>query len=438
MKLILYKNNPSNSITFNNKNISIYLCGPTVYNHIHIGNARPIIIFDVLNRLLRSLGYNVNFLHNITDIDDKIIIKSNEENISESELSNFYYLEYIKILNNLNIALNLIRIEKVTTNIDSIIEYVDIIYRKNFAYEISGDIYFDTSKIVDYGLLSGRSESDSLAENSRLKNNQLKKNLSDFVLWKKTNVGLNWKSPWSNGRPGWHTECSCLINKYLGKQIDIHGGGIDLKFPHHENENAQNIAINDMPLSKVWMHIGHLNSNDEKMSKSLNNFYLVKDLLDKYDSNTIRWFFYQTSYSNPLNFSLVLLDKAKSEIEKVLYSLNVVKSYLILEKKFKTIKKVDVSFLSSLCDNFNFPNQISFILKTINALNSMLHKNIDSQTNKLYFNTIECLRILGIEIKNIHTKKNIEILLEWNKQKNNSNFEISDKLRKRLLDKKLL
>lgn len=436
MKLTLYINNDNKHLTFNNSNISMYLCGPTVYNDIHIGNARPIIIFDVLNKLLKALNYKVNFLHNITDIDDKIIAKAIAENKSEMDLSNFYYLEYLKILKKLNIKTNF-RIEKVTDNIYSIIDYIESIYKNGFAYDVSGDVYFDTSKIKDYGFLSGRITQNNF-ENSRVDKNYFKKNQNDFVLWKKTTIGLYWSSSWSNGRPGWHTECSCLIDKYLGKQIDIHGGGIDLKFPHHENENAQNIAVNDIPISKVWLHIGHLNLNNEKMSKSENNFYLVKDVLNLHTSNTIRWFFYQTSYSNPLNFSWDLLDKSKNEVEKILYNLNIIKSHLIIKNKLDTINNVDYKFLFPMYNNLNFPNQLSKILNELNNLNSMLNKNVNSKMNKSYFNIIYCLNILGIKIVNIHTKKNIELLLEWNKQKNRNNFMVSDKLRKRLLIKKLL
>lgn len=436
MKLTLYINNKNKYLKFNNPNISMYLCGPTVYNDIHIGNARPIIIFDVLNKLLKILNYKVNFLHNITDIDDKIIIKANEENKSEMELSNFYFLEYIKVLKKLNIRMDF-KIEKVTDNINSIIDYIGLIYKNGFSYEVFGDVYFDTSKVKKYGSLSGRIEKNSY-QNSRIEKNDLKNNKNDFVLWKKTTSGLYWSSPWSNGRPGWHTECSCLISKYLGKQIDIHGGGIDLKFPHHENENAQNIAVNNISLSKVWLHIGHLNLNNEKMSKSKNNFYLVKDILNLYSSNAIRWFFYKTSYSNPLDFSWELLEQSKNEIEKILYNLNIIKSYLIIKNKFLLVKKIDFAFLSSICDNLNFPNQLTKILKEVNSLNSMLNRFATSKMNKSYFNIIHCLNILGIEIINVHTKKNVELLLEWNKQKNRNNFAISDKLRKRLLAKKLL
>lgn len=414
----------------------MYLCGPTVYNDIHIGNARPIIIFDVLNKLLKALNYKVNFLHNITDIDDKIIAKANEKNESESTISNFYYLEYMKILKRLNIATNF-KIKKVTDNIYSIIDYIELIYKNGFAYDVSGDVYFDTSKVKDYGLLSGRDNQTS-QNNSRIDKNDFKKNQNDFVLWKKTTNGLYWSSTWSNGRPGWHTECSCLINKYLGKQIDIHGGGIDLKFPHHENENAQNIAVNHIPICKVWLHIGHLNVNNEKMSKSENNFHLVKDVLSLYSSNAIRWFFYQTSYSNPLDFSWEILEKSKNEIEKILYNLNIIKSHLIIKNKYRIINNVNFLLLAPLCNNLNFPNQISMILKEINNLNSALNKNLNSKSNKSYFNIIYCLNLLGIKIVNIHTKKNIELLLEWNKQKNRNNYIVSDKLRKRLFTKKLL
>lgn len=437
MKFKIINNINKEPITFNSKQITMYLCGPTVYNHVHIGNIRPIITFDVLNRLLLTLGYKVNFVHNITDIDDKIIKQAILEKKLETEISNFYYHQYLQILKQLNVDFKKIHIYKVTDNIDSIINYIDEIVKKDFAYESNGDIYFSIQKITNYGHLSNKTL-DELLIGARVQVNSEKKNENDFVLWKKTKEGITWKSSWSNGRPGWHTECSCLINKYIGKQVDIHGGGIDLKFPHHENENAQNIAINNKELAKSWLHVGHLTIMEEKMSKSLNNFILAKDLLQQNDANSIRWFFYKTVYSNPINYSSELIKDASNEINSIINNLNVFKSYLYINKSFKLNNKKYYDCLSNLIDNLNFPNHISLILQLLKEANLLLRNKQWKELNVLYNKIFFSLSILGIEMKNIHTKKNIELLLEWNKEKNKNNFKLSDKLREKLLIKKLI
>lgn len=420
------------------KTLNIYVCGPTVYNHVHLGNIRPIIAFDVLNRTLKELGYEVNFVHNITDIDDKIIKKAKEENKSELEISSFYTGKYFDILDKLNIDKSNISFPKVSENIKNIIEYIELLVNKGFAYFIDGDVYFRTSKIKDYGKVSGM-QIDELEDGSRIDQNNKKENVKDFTLWKKTDVGLNWETKYSNGRPGWHTECAVLINKYFNQQANIHGGGVDLKFPHHENENAQNIAINNKPIAKLWMHVGHLNIDNTKMSKSLNNFVLAKDLLEKFNSNTIRWFFYQTSYSNPINYTYDLLTKLESEVESIINSLNSFKSYCILNNEFNENLNFDKYFLNSLLDDLNFPNTISFIAEKIKEANLLLRKKEYKQLNNLYFNIKYLLtNILGLQIKDIHSKENIEILLEWNKLKNDKKFDEADKKREILIKQKLI
>ncbi|MDE6429472.1 MAG: cysteine--tRNA ligase, partial [Malacoplasma sp.] len=300
MKLYDYISQQNVEVSSANKTVKIYVCGPTVYNHVHIGNLRPIITFDVLNRLLIELGYKVIFIHNITDIDDKIINKALQEQKSELEIAEFYEKKYLDILDNLSIYKKNMLFPKVSTHIKDIENYIQKIMDNNFGYFKNGDVYFDTLKSDKYGTISNKKIDDLLiGQKSQL--NFKKNNSQDFVLWKKTNIGLNWDTQFSKGRPGWHTECSCLINKYLGIQTDIHGGGVDLKFPHHENENIQNIAVTGKTLARIWMHVGHLNINNEKMSKSLQNFILAKDILKTESANTIRWFFYQTNFTNPLN-----------------------------------------------------------------------------------------------------------------------------------------
>lgn len=417
------------------KTVRIYVCGPTVYNDVHIGNIRPIIIFDVLNRLLLKLGYSVKFVHNITDIDDKIINKAIEENKNELDVSKYYMEQYFEVLKKLGISTNII-FPKISDNIVNIISYINEIIKKGYAYISDGDVYFRTSKINDYGLISGMLI-DALEDDSRV-SYEKKENKNDFALWKKTDIGIKWKANFSEGRPGWHTECAVLIKKYFGDQADIHGGGVDLKFPHHENENAQNIAINNKNIAKLWMHIGHLNVDNTKMSKSLNNFILAKDILSKYDANAVRWFFYQTSYTNPINFTEELMVNIAQNINYIIHSLNIFKSYCIVNNQ-KIDSTFDNSYLEILSDDLNLPNTISFINEKVKEANVFLRQNKYQQLSLIYYNLYVLLtEILGIKIINIHTYKNIEILLEWNKLKNEKKFNEADKKRKILIEKKLI
>ena len=258
--------------SLSNKNIEVtepitmYCCGPTVYNDVHVGNIRPIITFDVLNRYFLFFKKQVKFVHNITDIDDKIIKTAKQNNENELELSNRYYLRYVNILKLLNIDTNMI-MPKVSENLNGLISYIQELINSKHAYVSNGDVYFDVKSIDNYGCVSHQ-KIDELISGVRIENSSNKKSNLDFALWKKTTEGINWDSPWSKGRPGWHSECSYFINKYFGKQVEIHGGGVDLKFPHHENENAQNLAISHLNIAKIWMHVGHININNKKMAKS--------------------------------------------------------------------------------------------------------------------------------------------------------------------------
>lgn len=417
------------------KDVRIYVCGPTVYNDVHIGNIRPIIVFDVFNRLLLKLGYSVKFVHNITDIDDKIINKAIEEKKNELDVSQYYMEQYFVILKKLGISTNII-FPKVSENIDNIITYIEEIIKKGYAYSADGDVYFKTSKIKDYGLISGMNIGE--LENGSRVSHEKKENKNDFALWKKTDVGIKWETNFSEGRPGWHTECAVLIRKYFVDQADIHGGGVDLKFPHHENENAQNIAVNNKNIARLWMHVGHLNIDNNKMSKSLNNFILAKDLLAKYDANAIRWFFYQTSYTNPINFTEDLITNMSQDINYIIHSLNIFKSYCLINNQ-KIEENFDFSYLEILSDDLNLPNTVSLINEKVKEGNVFLRKNKYQQLSSIYYNLYILLTdVLGIQIHNIHTPKNIEILLEWNKLKNEKKFDEADKKRKILIEKKLI
>lgn len=439
MKIYEHISKQKENVSADNKNVKMYVCGPTVYNHVHIGNIRPIITFDVLNRLLLTLGYNVKFIHNITDIDDKIITKASQENKTESEISSYYCDQYMKILDELNIFKNNMIFPKVSENISEMEQYIKKILDNGYAYLSDGDVYFRTSKVLDYGIISNKNIDDLETGEKSIDNNK-KENEKDFVLWKKTNIGLNWETSFSKGRPGWHTECACLINKYFKDQADIHGGGVDLKFPHHENENAQNIAINNLPISRIWMHVGHLNVDNQKMAKSLNNFILAKDMLNDFDSNAIRWFFYQTNYTNPINYSVNNIKNAKDNIEYIINTLNIFKSYLIIENQFKYNFDFDKkTFLKELEESFSLPNTVSLINDYLKKGQNLLRQKKYEQLNEIYYNIYYLLvNILGIKIPNIHNQENIDSLLEWNKLKQDKNFIEADIKRNELIEKKLI
>lgn len=297
--------------------VKIYVCGPTVYNYFHIGNARPFVVFDTLRRYLEYIGYKVNFVQNFTDVDDKIINRAKEEGLSPSEVSEKYILEYFKDAASLNVRLATVH-PKVTENIEQIIDFVKGLVEKGFAYEINGDVYFNTRNFQGYGKLS-KQNIEELESGCRVELGEIKKDPLDFVLWKrrKSEDEIAWESPWGMGRPGWHIECSTMSKRYLGDTIDIHAGGQDLTFPHHENEIAQSEANNGVPFAKYWMHNGYITIDDEKMSKSKGNFFTVRDILEEYDGEVIRYFLLSAHYRNPINFSDTLMEQAKNSLARM-------------------------------------------------------------------------------------------------------------------------
>ena len=302
--------------------VKMYVCGPTVYNLIHIGNARPMIIFDTFRRYLEYKGYDVNYVSNFTDVDDKIIKKAIEEGTTAEEISQRYIKECKKDMHDLNI-------EPATTHplatqeIDGMIEMIKTLIDKGYAYDADGTVYYRTRKFKDYGKLSKKNIDDLEAGHRDIKvaGEESKEDPLDFVLWKPKKEGEpSWPSPWSDGRPGWHIECSVMSKKYLGDEIDIHAGGEDLIFPHHENEIAQSEAANGCEFSKYWMHNGFLNINNKKMSKSLGNFFTVRDISEKYDLQVLRFFMLSAHYRSPLNFSDDLMESAKNGLERIITS----------------------------------------------------------------------------------------------------------------------
>ncbi|MFA5481100.1 MAG: cysteine--tRNA ligase, partial [Bacilli bacterium] len=296
--------------------VSIYVCGPTVYGNPHIGNMRPVVVFDVLRRLFEYLGFKVVFVSNFTDVDDKIINRALEEKVSESVLSSRYIEAFKKVTQEIN-ALAPSIAPKVTDYIPEIIRYIEDLIEKQAAYVVDGDVFFRISAIKNYGELSNINI-DDLISGSRIEENSKKESPLDFVLWKKTETGISWESRWSRGRPGWHTECCVMINSlFPNGRIDIHGGGFDLKFPHHENEIAQSKAHNNNSIATFWMHNGFINFGEDKMSKSLGNVILAKDAVKTYGANAIRLILLGTYYRSPLTFTDQVIDAAKNELERI-------------------------------------------------------------------------------------------------------------------------
>ncbi|MDO5398177.1 MAG: cysteine--tRNA ligase [bacterium] len=297
-------------------NVKMYSCGPTVYDYFHIGNARPFIIFDTMRRYLEYRGYKVTFVQNFTDIDDKMIKRANAEGITVKELGERFIKEYFDDSHALGIHEASVH-PKATENIDAIIDIVKKLVDKGYAYEVNGNVYFSTKMFGEYGKLSKQPLED-LEAGARIDISDEKKDAMDFALWKAQKPGEPaWESPWGMGRPGWHIECSAMANKYLGETIDIHSGGQDLIFPHHENEIAQSECANGKPFANYWMHNGYINIDNKKMSKSLGNFFTVRDIRKKYESEVIRYFMLSAHYRNPINFADTLMEQAKSSVERV-------------------------------------------------------------------------------------------------------------------------
>ncbi len=404
-----------------NDRTSMYVCGPTVYSEPHIGNMRPIIVFDILAKVL-SLKGEVNFVHNITDVDDKIINKAIELNITEKEVSEKYYNSYLKLLERLNIN-SISKMPKVTENIDGIISFIEKLIGSGNAYESNGSVYFDVDSYESYGNLLG-SQLDDLIE---IEENSDKKNSKDFALWKKTTTGVNWKSPWSEGRPGWHTECSFFINEFFGNDgLDIHGGGIDLRFPHHINEMAQyECACSKVNTANVWSYVGHINMGDEKMSKSLGNVISASDFIEQHGTNTLKMIMFQTKNIKPISLNDDVIENSKKVISKIF---NAIKKGLLTLATSTDIKIEDAKpsekFISILENNLDIVNAITQILDEVKIINS------NAIENKIVLEElIANLKLLGLSFEINYNKINEKML----KAKTESDYDTLDKLREELV-----
>ncbi len=422
--------------------VSMYVCGPTVYDHPHIGNARPLIVFDLVYRFLTALGYQVNYVSNYTDIDDKIINKAIFKNKSANLISEYYIKAYEALGESLNIKKP--KTIKVTETIDQIIQYIEKMITAGYAYEIDGDVYFRVSKVNDYGVLS-KQKIEDLVVGARIDENIKKENPLDFTLWKQTDVGESYTSKWSKGRPGWHTECVVMIKDSFDTDIiDIHGGGLDLKFPHHENEIAQANACGNTHLANYWMHNGLIEIDNKKMSKSQGTLVLAKDMVADLGSDVVRWMLLSTHYRAPLKLSDLLIKQSQIELARVINGINQAFTTVILNKiqwnaKF-SCEDLEL-FYRELMDDFNTANAYKVIFDSIKKLNSLLRvKEIDFlETIKLSNAIIMMLDILGIEYKPMAiTLADIKLYENWNLAKAAKDFDIADIYRKQLSERGLI
>lgn len=419
--------------------VSMYVCGPTVYNDIHIGNARPIVVFDTLRRTFEELGYKVKYVSNYTDVDDKIIAEAQKKGISEASLTE----EMIKRVEKIREALNaedLYRTPKVTETMPEIIDFIDRLVAKGAAYEKDGDVFFKTTAVKSYGELSHQ-KMDDLKVGARIEENEKKESALDFVLWKKTEQGIRWPSRYSLGRPGWHTECVVMINKELGPLIDIHGGGKDLRFPHHENERAQSLALNNSELANYWLHNGMIDIEGVKMSKSLGNFKTVKEALKTIDPAVLRWLLLSAHYRADLNFSAELLAEATRELTKTLQAYKQAALKLALNAitpDSKHEERYYGEFMAAMSDDLNTPNAYSALFKTVKELNQLLRQSDYAAVQPLFNSLKRMLTILGIKCPIVNVSAEDKALYqEWVEYKKAHDYVMADKLREVLQKKGL-
>ena len=425
--------------------VSMYVCGPTVYNYFHIGNGRTFIVFDTIRRYMEYRGYEVNFVQNFTDIDDKMINKANEENTTVKEIGDKYICEYYKDADGLNIKRATIN-PRATEYISEIIEFVSELIEKGYAYEVNGDVYFRTKKFEGYGQLIGQNL-DDLQAGARINVDERKEDPMDFAIWKAQKPGEPaWECPWGLGRPGWHIECSCMAKKLLGDTIDIHAGGMDLAFPHHENEIAQSEALTEKKFANYWMHAAFLNVNNQKMSKSLNNFLTARDALKEYDADVIRFLMLSGHYRIQLNFSNELLESAKASVERLYNAIgnlenliSEVKNEKMTDEEIKYLESLDAyrqRYIEKMDDDFNTADAISVLFDLIRDTNSNIGIN---SSKELCEKALELIRELGLPLGILQktTKGDLEaeveaLIAERQQARKDRNFALADKIRDEL------
>ena len=422
------------------KEVSIYCCGPTVYGDAHVGNIRPVIVFDTLRRFLAFLGYDVKLVSNFTDVDDKIINKALDEGVSEQVITDRYIAAYKDVLAKLNVEPHYLN-PRVTEYMPQIIKYIEELVKLGAAYEKDGDVFFRISSIKDYGELSNM-KVDDLVVGARIEENSKKESPLDFTLWKKTDVGIQWDSPWGKGRPGWHTECCVMINSIFGGKIDIHGGGFDLKFPHHENEIAQAKAHDHNKIANVWMHNGFVNFGSEKMSKSLGNVVLAKDAIAKYGGNVMRWLILSTHYRAPVMFTEETVQSCANELARIQKVYNQLAVLIQLEHGDLNSKNYKVDdFVAALADDLNTSNAMASIFEKVKLANAELRKRpVNLEEIQVIFASLSAmLNVFGIKfempILTDELRKTYEQYLALKAEKR---FEESDKLRDVLIQNNII
>lgn len=424
--------------------VKMYVCGPTVYNYIHIGNARPPIVFDTVRRYFQYRGYDVHYVSNFTDVDDKIIEAANAANEEVPELAERFIQAYFSDVE----ALGVQKADdhpRVLENMQEIIAFIEGLIEKGYAYAAGGDVYFKTREFQEYGKLSHQSI-DDLHLGARIQVGEKKEDALDFTLWKKAKDNeIAWDSPWGKGRPGWHIECSAMAKKYLGETIDIHAGGQDLAFPHHENEIAQTEALTGKTFANYWMHNGYIQINDEKMSKSLGNFVLVHELIKQHDPEVVRFFMLSVHYRNPINFNDELLESARSGLERLKatmhnldhrfqHSTNLDNG----EQTLDVIAQLKADFIQAMNDDFNTANAISVLFDLAKEANLYLkNKNSSKQVLSTFMSTFEEIgSVLGISLKQEEEMLDSEIeqlIEERNEARKARKFERADEIRDHLL-----
>ena len=429
--------------------VRIYVCGPTVYNFFHLGNARPFVVFDTLRKYFEYKGYDVKFVQNFTDVDDKIINRAREEEITAPEVSEKYIQEYFKDAGALNVTPATVH-PKVSEHIAEIITFVQTLIDKGYAYEADGDVYFSTRKFEGYGKLS-KQNIDDLESGARIAVGEVKKDPLDFAVWKarKTDDEIAWESPWGMGRPGWHIECSAMSKKHLGNTIDIHAGGQDLQFPHHENEIAQSECCNGCTFSNYWMHNGYITIDNEKMSKSLGNFFTVRDILKEYSGEVIRFFLLSAHYRNPVNFSHDLMESAKSGLgrmqnckENLLHLAAAGADGEMTEAEKETLAGFDKyreEFEKAMDDDLNTADGITAVFELVTAINTAVK---DGATKEFAKAAVEVLMkpatVLGLLQQDADNEVDDEIqklVDERQEARKNKNFARADEIRDILKEK---
>jgi len=420
--------------------VRMYICGMTVYDDTHIGHARTFLCFDLIVRYLRNAGYKVNYIRNITDVDDKIIARAKELNVDATELTDKYIASMEEDFNDLGMISPDLE-PRATDNIESIISLIERLIDKGHAYIGNKDVYFSTDSFNEYGKLSNRNTEDLIA-GARIDVDEEKKNPADFVLWKQAQEGLAWDSPWGRGRPGWHIECSAMSMDTLGNNFDIHGGGIDLKFPHHENEIAQSVCATGEKFAKCWMHTGPLRIDKEKMSKSLDNFITIKEALKEFPSEVIRFFLISNHYRSPLNYSEEGVHEAKSALDRLYTSLI---DLDLRKEEYSNDADLISPFKEAMEDDFNVPSALAALFEIVKSINLAKENGNTKEANALGATLVHLSEPLGIlqqktedyfQIGATLSDEEIESMIdERNQAREDKDFELSDKIRDSLLEK---